>query len=132
MISGAVHILGGMVGIMEVTGAMVLTMEEIGAMEIILTSQDNVQVTMEGRGEALNNHQEGVVVVEELLAIMEDGIMAGTMEGRDSTRDITMDAASGIVSVPVLLNAATCTMATNVPSHSTMGEELQSIGRSLF
>ena len=63
MISGAVHIQGGMVGIMEVTGAMVLTMEEIGAMEIIITSQDNVQVTMEGRGEALNNHQEGVEVV---------------------------------------------------------------------
>ena len=94
-------------------GEMVLTMEGAGVMETTIINLANVLVTMEGRREVLNGHQDREGAVEELL---------GIMEGKDSTLGTTiiMDAVSVIASALGPLGVVIFTEAINALSLSIL------------
>merc|ERR1711874_722092 len=114
-------ILEGMESTMVEIGEMVLTMEGAGVMETTIINLANVLVTMGGRRGVLNRHQDRAGAVEELLGIMEAGIMDG-MEGKDSTLGTTiiMDAVSVIASALGPLSVVIFTEAINALSLSIL------------
>ena len=99
-------------------GEMVLTMEGAGVMETTIINLANALVTMEGRRGVLNRHKDREGAVEELLGIME----AGIMEGKDSTLGTTiiMDAVSVIASALGPLGVVIFTEAINALSLSIL------------
>ena len=130
-----------MLEVLEILGTMkeIQTMEEIGTMVILITNQDLVQPTMEGRREAQSKLLD--TMVGSMVAItmedttmgaitMEDSIMVAiTMEGStmgeitmetSTLATITMGAASVTVSAKDHSSAVTWQMDINVHSLNTM------------